>query len=155
MSARHRLSKLLLRQGIIYSAGKPWTGVHEVWLRSRRFDQPGLQMAFEIAYDTLLATVDRRDRLDDAIAAMAQVSGTTSSRACGCPATSRPGPRTARPGASCETWPSGWLTVRLPAARPDSVTAARACGTRNAAVACVFERAQCGNVRVPRRPPSP
>jgi hypothetical protein len=78
MSARHRLSKLLLRQGIIYSAGKPWTGVHEVWLRSRRFDQPGLQMAFEIAYDTLLATVDRRDRLDDAIAAMAQMSGTTS-----------------------------------------------------------------------------
>ena len=26
MSARHRLSKLLLRQGIVYYGGKPWTG---------------------------------------------------------------------------------------------------------------------------------
>ena len=71
MSARHRLSKLLLRQGIVYSGGKAWTGVHDGWLRRQRFDQPGLQMAFETAYDTMLATVDRRDRLDVAIAAMA------------------------------------------------------------------------------------
>ena len=71
MSARHRLSKLLLRQGIVYSGGKAWTGVHDVWLRSRRFDQAGLQMAFETAYDTMLATMDRRDRLDAAIAVMA------------------------------------------------------------------------------------
>ena len=33
MSARHRLSKLLLRQGIVYSGGKAWTGKHELWLR--------------------------------------------------------------------------------------------------------------------------
>ncbi len=71
MSARHRLSKLLLRQGIVYSGGKAWTGVHDGWLRRQRFDQPGLQMAFETAFDTMLATVDRRDRLDVAIAAMA------------------------------------------------------------------------------------
>jgi transposase len=71
MSARHRLSKLLLRHGIVYSGGKPWTGVHDVWLRQQRFDQRGLQMAFETAYDTVLATVDRRDRLDAAIAVMA------------------------------------------------------------------------------------
>jgi len=71
MSARHRLSKLLLRQGIVYSGGKAWTGVHDGWLRRQRFDQPGLQIAFETAYDTMLATVDRRDRLDVAIAAMA------------------------------------------------------------------------------------
>src|SRR5215212_7937970 len=32
MSARHRVSKLLLRQGIIYSGGRTWTGKHEVWL---------------------------------------------------------------------------------------------------------------------------
>ncbi|MGH9251450.1 MAG: IS110 family transposase [Acidimicrobiales bacterium] len=71
MSARHRLSKLLLRQGIVYFGGKAWTGVHDGWLRQQRFDQPGLQMAFETAYDTMLATVDRRDRLDVAIAQMA------------------------------------------------------------------------------------
>jgi len=64
MSARHRLSKLLLRQGIVYYGGKPWTGVHEQWLRVQRrsqvFSLPGLGLAFDIAYDTLLATLARR-----------------------------------------------------------------------------------------------
>ena len=35
------------------------------------FTRPGLALAFDIAYDTMLATVARRDRLDAAIAAMA------------------------------------------------------------------------------------
>lgn len=39
MRCRHRLSKLLLRQGIFYSGGAAWTGAHDVWLRSQRFDQ--------------------------------------------------------------------------------------------------------------------
>jgi transposase len=71
MSARHRVSKLLLRQGIIYSGGKPWTGKHEAWLRTHTFDTPGLQLAYDTAFDTMLATVDRRNRLDTAIAEMA------------------------------------------------------------------------------------
>jgi transposase len=75
MSARHRLSKLLLRQGIVYYGGKPWTANHHLWLRAQRrgevFTRPGLALAFDIAYDTMLATVARRDRLDAAIAAMA------------------------------------------------------------------------------------
>lgn len=33
MRARHRLSKLLLRQGIVYSGGHAWTGAHDAWLR--------------------------------------------------------------------------------------------------------------------------
>src|SRR4051794_6905371 len=33
MRARHRLSKLLLRHGIVYSGGDAWTGKHEAWLR--------------------------------------------------------------------------------------------------------------------------
>ena len=41
-----------------------WTGKHEVWLRAQRFEQPGLQLAYDTALDTMLATVDRRDRLD-------------------------------------------------------------------------------------------
>ena len=52
MSARHRLSKLLLRQGIVYYQGKSWTGVHDRWLRWQRFTLPGLALAFDIAYDT-------------------------------------------------------------------------------------------------------
>jgi transposase len=71
MSARHRLSKLLLRQGIVYCAGKAWTGAHDRWLRGQRFALPGLQMAFDIAYDTMLVTLARRDRLDAVITAMA------------------------------------------------------------------------------------
>src|SRR5665648_1148164 len=37
MSARHRLSKLLLRQGIVYSGGKAWTMTHDQWLRRRNW----------------------------------------------------------------------------------------------------------------------
>ena len=79
LSARHRLSKLLLRHGIVYYGGKPWTANHDRWLRARRrlavFDQPGLGLAYDAAYDaaydTVLATLARRDRLDTAIAEMA------------------------------------------------------------------------------------
>jgi hypothetical protein len=35
MSARHRLSKLLLRHGIVYYDGKPWTVNHDLWLRAQ------------------------------------------------------------------------------------------------------------------------
>lgn len=71
MSARHRVSKLLLRQGIQYSDGKAWTVAHHAWLRKQRFELVGLQAAFDAAYDAMVATVDRRDRLDAAIAQMA------------------------------------------------------------------------------------
>jgi hypothetical protein len=40
MRVRHRLSKLLLRQGRVYSGGQAWNGVHETWLRRQRFDVP-------------------------------------------------------------------------------------------------------------------
>ena len=71
MSARHRLGKLLLRQGIVWSGGKAWTGAHDAWLRRQRFDDPARQLAFEAAYETVVMTLARRDRLDAAIAAMA------------------------------------------------------------------------------------
>ena len=38
MRARHRLSKLLLRHGIVYSGGKAWTELHDRWLLRQRFD---------------------------------------------------------------------------------------------------------------------
>jgi transposase len=78
MRARHRLSKLLLRHGIVYYGGRPWTGSHELWLRAQRrqelFTRPGLGLAFDTAYDTVLATLARRDRLDVAIRQMAAES---------------------------------------------------------------------------------
>ena len=51
MRARHRLSKLLLRQGIVYYGGHAVDRPHDVWLRAQRFDAAGLQLAFETAYD--------------------------------------------------------------------------------------------------------
>jgi transposase len=71
MSARHRLSKLLLRHGIVYSDGKAWTAKHEMWLRGQRFGDPALQLTYDSCFEVMLATVERRDRLDRAIEEMA------------------------------------------------------------------------------------
>jgi transposase len=71
MRARHRLSKLLLRQGIVYSGGQAWTGAHDAWLRRQHFDAAATRLAFESDYDAVLAVKARRDRLDAAITAMA------------------------------------------------------------------------------------
>jgi transposase len=71
MRARHRLSKFLLRQGIVYSDGRAWTDAHEAWLRRQRFDAPSLRSTFESDYDAVLTVRARRNRLDTAIAAMA------------------------------------------------------------------------------------
>jgi hypothetical protein len=70
MRCRHRLSKLLLRHGIVYCGGQARTGAHQVWLRGQRFEQPGLQVAFEADLEAMLLTLDRRDRLDKAITGM-------------------------------------------------------------------------------------
>jgi transposase len=74
MRDRHRLSKLLLRQGIVWNGGQAWTGKHDVWLRSQRFDLLGRQLAFDAAYEAMTLTLDRRDRLDTAITSMAATS---------------------------------------------------------------------------------
>lgn len=46
MSARHRVSKLPLGQGIIYSGGRTRTGEHEAWLRAQRFEAAPLRLAY-------------------------------------------------------------------------------------------------------------
>jgi transposase len=71
MRARHRLSKLLLRQGIVYCDGQAWTERHDRWLRRQRLDNPATAMAFESDYEAVLAVTARRDRLDKAILEMA------------------------------------------------------------------------------------
>jgi transposase len=71
MRARHRLSKLLLRQGIVYSGGSAWTGVHDRWLRQQHFDNSATTMAFDSDFDAVLTVTARRDRLDTAILEMA------------------------------------------------------------------------------------
>jgi transposase len=72
MRARHRVSKLLLRQGVVWSGGKGWTLAHHAWLRAQSFQYPGLAAAYESAYEAVVMAQDRRARLDKAIAAMAR-----------------------------------------------------------------------------------
>ena len=74
MRARHRLSKLLLRRGIVYYDGDAWTGKHDAWLRHKALPQlsdRATRLAFDSDYDTVLVTKARRDRLDAAIEEMA------------------------------------------------------------------------------------
>lgn len=74
MRARHRLSKLLLRHGIVYSGGHAWTGVHDQWLRHEalpRLTATATRLTFDADYDTVLTVRARRDRLDTVITQMA------------------------------------------------------------------------------------
>jgi transposase len=71
MRVRHRLSKLLLRQGIVYSGGTPWTCAHEEWLRRHRFGDVHLKAAFDHGFDAVLAASAARDRLDEQIMVVA------------------------------------------------------------------------------------
>jgi len=85
MRARHRLSKLLLRHGIVYFDGKAWTNVHDAWLLRQRFDLTGTQSAFQDAYESVVLAATRRDRLDAKIVAMAADSQFTEmTRRLGC-----------------------------------------------------------------------
>ncbi|MFC6255975.1 transposase, partial [Kocuria oceani] len=71
MRARHRLSKLLLRHGIVYTDGAAWTGAHHAWLARQHLPTPATRMAFDAGHETVLATLARLDRLDATITAMA------------------------------------------------------------------------------------
>lgn len=74
MRARHRLSKLLLRHGLVWDGTNAWTGTHDRWLRRVRTDQPwttGTRSAFDAGYQTVITMTARRDQLDNDIAVMA------------------------------------------------------------------------------------
>lgn len=54
MTARHRVSKMLLRHGLIYPERSTWTTRHRAWLARRGFDDP----VSDLAFADLLAAVD-------------------------------------------------------------------------------------------------
>jgi hypothetical protein len=70
----HRLLKLLLRHGIVYSGGKAWTQAHDYWLLKQSFPLAGTQAAFQDAYETVVLAAGRRDRFDVKIVEMAAES---------------------------------------------------------------------------------
>jgi transposase len=54
MTARHRVSKMLLRHGRVYPKQATWTAEHRRWLAVQRFDEP----ASDTVFADLLAAVD-------------------------------------------------------------------------------------------------
>src|SRR3954471_15219569 len=70
MRARHRLSKLLLRHGVVYEASA-WTLAHDSWLRRQWFDDRPLAITFDECYRAAAQAKARRDLLDRAIVELA------------------------------------------------------------------------------------
>lgn len=54
MTARHRVSKMLLRHGRVYPKSTTWTLEHRRWLSAQRFDEP----VSDLVFADLLAAVD-------------------------------------------------------------------------------------------------
>lgn len=54
MTARHRVSKMLLRHGRVYPKSTTWTADHRRWLSKQQFDEP----ASELVFADLVAAVD-------------------------------------------------------------------------------------------------
>jgi len=74
MRARHRLSKLLLRHGIVYDGKTPWNQTHLAWLRRQHFDQAPLQVTFDNDLAAVITIVSRRDCLDKQLVELAETS---------------------------------------------------------------------------------
>jgi len=69
MSARHRVSKLLLRHDVRFEGRqRNWTQDHLRWLSTVRFGQPGTQAAFDDYRGAVEALVIRRSELERQIA---------------------------------------------------------------------------------------
>lgn len=71
MTARHRVSKMLLRHGRVYPKPTTWKRDHRNWLAGQRFEEP----TSELVYLDLLARVDtltaRKLQLRDAVVELA------------------------------------------------------------------------------------
>jgi transposase len=64
MTARHRVSKMLLRHGRVYPKSTTWTAEHRRWLSQQRFEEP----ASDLVFAELLASVDGLGARKQAIA---------------------------------------------------------------------------------------
>jgi transposase len=65
MRARHRLSKLLLRRGIHYTAGKRgWTAMYTKWLKGLGFENRVDQVVFDQYLLAVEQLVDRLQHID-------------------------------------------------------------------------------------------
>jgi transposase len=72
MRARHRLSKMLLRRGLHFAAGKAWTDKHRAWLWSLVLDHPAEKAVLD---DYLLAVDQITERLKSLDRQLAEFAG--------------------------------------------------------------------------------
>lgn len=72
LRARHRLSKLLLRRGLIYRSGKNWTHPHARWLSGLRWEHEADVVVFEDYRLAIGYLEDRLRALDARIEAYSQ-----------------------------------------------------------------------------------
>lgn len=72
MRARHLLSKLLLRKGVVYDGGGTWTRAHREWLSRVELPDPCERLVLEEYLEGVRSLELRRRRLDAAIAERAQ-----------------------------------------------------------------------------------
>ena len=72
MRARHLLSKLLLRKGVVYDGGTTWTRRHREWLSRVELPDPCERLVLGEYLEGVLSLELRRARLDAAIAARAR-----------------------------------------------------------------------------------
>jgi transposase len=70
MRSRHRLSKLLLRQGIRFDDGNAWTERHQRWLTSVQLSWPAAQTTLLDLRGAIDALVIRREQLEREIHAI-------------------------------------------------------------------------------------
>ena len=71
MAARHRLSKMPLRKGIVYEGKSAWTKAHREWLRSIGLPLATERLVMSEYLQQVVTCEERRDRLDAAIAELA------------------------------------------------------------------------------------
>ena len=69
MDARHQLSKMLLRHGYVWPAGRAsWTKAHRDWLKGIHLAEPTAQYVLEEYMERIRECEARKARLDEAIA---------------------------------------------------------------------------------------
>jgi transposase len=72
MRARHRLAKLLLRQGFVFRDGKNWTMRHRRWLKQIRFENEVSQRVLDGYVLTLEQVEERLKSISEQIEKVAQ-----------------------------------------------------------------------------------
>lgn len=71
-NSRAHVQMFLLKHGVYYE-GKSWSVKHRVWLRGRKFEHPGQQIAFQSYLNRVEQAEDRRTQIDAQIQELCEV----------------------------------------------------------------------------------